>query len=125
MSDGNFLPFRTILSYLMGEPTWGIAFRNLLGNVALFIPLGLLTPFLWGTAFSRKLLLVMFGVPLIVEGLQALLRSGVVDVDDVLLNAFGIMTGRLLVLLAHRLCAPVQAPGTEQKNPPCMRGRSL
>ncbi|MDO8435077.1 MAG: VanZ family protein, partial [bacterium] len=38
---GNYIPFKTILPYLTGEPTWTVAIRNLAGNVIPFIPIGL------------------------------------------------------------------------------------
>src|SRR5688500_5036209 len=43
---GNYLPFKTILPYLRGYPTWINALQNLLGNILLFIPLGFLLPLL-------------------------------------------------------------------------------
>jgi len=80
------VPLKTIRQYLSGEPSRGTAMRNLLGNVALFVPVAV------GLVLAGVRLrwcaaaLVALGVG--VEVLQGLAhRSG--DVDDVLLNGLG------------------------------------
>ena len=40
----NFVPFRTILPYLLGFKGWIIAGINLVGNIALLVPIGFLAP---------------------------------------------------------------------------------
>ncbi len=44
LPEYNFIPFKTILPYLTGYPTWIVARDNLLGNIVTFIPLGILAP---------------------------------------------------------------------------------
>src|SRR6185312_7134589 len=43
----NFVPFKTIVPYLLGYKGWIIAGVNLVGNIALLVPLGLLAPFVY------------------------------------------------------------------------------
>lgn len=100
----NLLPFRTILLSLRqgGSPFY----VNVLGNVAAFMPLGLLVPFtrprLWSAAnIARMSLLVSLSIELI----QHLFTARVADIDDVLLNVVGALVGyggALLLALCDR-----------------------
>src|ERR687894_1760126 len=91
--QANFLPFKTILPYLLGEPTWLIATINLGGNIALFMPIGFLVSFVYRKMTWQKSLAVAVAVGLAIEGMQVVFREGIFDVDDVILNALGVMTG--------------------------------
>lgn len=96
MAIGNYLPFKTILPYLTGEPTWTVAIRNLVGNIVPFIPLGLIAPFLYRPLTWKYLLAVAIVFAGTIEGMQVILRTGIFDIDDILLNAFGILIGYIL-----------------------------
>lgn len=104
----NHIPFRTIRLYLrlFRPPTrpWlvRLATVNLLGNILLFIPLGLFPPLLseklrrfWKTA------LLAAGIMALVELLQMLLLVGTCDVDDLILNVLGAALGYGLFHLTH------------------------
>jgi len=75
--------------------------RNTLGNVALFMPLGILLPFV-DTRFRslRRVLLLALCMSLVIETLQFVLRfvgnPRAVDIDDVLLNTLGAVLGYLI-----------------------------
>jgi glycopeptide antibiotics resistance protein len=90
----NFIPFATIADYFATENT-GISLRNLVGNVIIFIPLGILLPIL--IQRFRKIiviLLVSFGFSLLVETIQLLFSMlGSFDVDDLILNTSGALIG--------------------------------
>src|ERR1700743_808391 len=43
----NFVPFTTIVPYLLGSHGWIIAGVNLIGNIAPLVPLGFLLPFIF------------------------------------------------------------------------------
>lgn len=93
LSGANLVPFETIQMYLSGKPTWTIATLNLVGNSALFMPLGFFAPFLhqrigWRLAFLGGALF-----SLMLETLQLTLKVGSFDVDDVLLNILGVVLG--------------------------------
>jgi glycopeptide antibiotics resistance protein len=89
----NLVPFKTIASYLHGQQGLMIAGVNLVGNIAPLVPLGLLLPLARPGITGKQSLLVAVGAGLGLEGMQAVLRVGVFDVDDVILNAFGVMIG--------------------------------
>ena len=91
--QANFLPFKTILPYLLGEPGWLIAIINLGGNIALLVPIGFLVTFIYRKMTWQKSLALAVVVGLAIEGMEVVFRVGIFDIDDVILNALGVMTG--------------------------------
>ncbi len=89
----NFVPLRTILPYLFGYKGWIIAGINLVGNIILLVPLGFIAPFVYRNMPWRRSLVLAIASGLVIEVMQALLRVGIFDIDDVILNAFGFMVG--------------------------------
>jgi glycopeptide antibiotics resistance protein len=75
--------------------------RNTLGNVALFMPLGILLPLI-DTRFRtfKRVLLFALAMSLVIETVQFGLRfvgnPRAVDIDDVLLNTLGACLGFLI-----------------------------
>ncbi len=99
--QANFVPFKTILPYLLGYKGWIIAGINLIGNIALLVPIGFLAPFIYRNMTWKKSLTLAIGAGLVIEIMQVVLRVGIFDIDDVLLNAFGVMIGYwVFVILA-------------------------
>jgi len=89
----NLVPFATIDRYvraIRAGRVVEIAYINLVGNLVLFMPMGVLLPlcFLQFQKPWRFFLLLAALLPAI-EAMQLLLRCGCCDVDDVLLNFFG------------------------------------
>jgi hypothetical protein len=71
----------------------------LLGNLLIFVPIGLLVSVLFRDLRSGwKMLLVGAGISLTIEVLQLILAVRVFDIDDILLNALGTWLGYLLFL---------------------------
>jgi len=93
VGEGNFLPFKTIASYLRGEPRWSIAMLNLVGNIALFVPVGFLIPLVFRRLNWPVALLSAVAVGLSIETAQVILHVGIFDIDDVILNALGVVIG--------------------------------
>ncbi len=92
--SGNYVPFKTILNYIGGNPTWVVATRNLEGNIIPFIPLGFFIPLLYNHPLTWKYVLVAaFLLSLALESTQVLLRAGVFDIDDIILNVLGAIVG--------------------------------
>ncbi len=96
----NLVPLSTILSQLRGETGRAAAVMNLVGNTALFVPLGALLP--W--AFPRlrrwwKVLLTGGAAIAAVEVIQYFIGR-TADIDDWLLNVAGIMAGYGLYALS-------------------------
>jgi glycopeptide antibiotics resistance protein len=85
--------------------------RNTLGNIALFLPLGILLPLVTNRFRSLlKVMLVALGLSLGIETIQFVLRFvgslRAVDIDDVLLNTLGAGLGFAI----YRYVIRVQSP---------------
>lgn len=92
----NLMPFETILMYLNGKPSLMIAIFNLVGNIALFIPLGIFASLLFRKAAWWHILIGGALFSFVLETLQLILQVGSFDVDDILLNTLGVMLGYAL-----------------------------
>ena len=100
----NFIPFKTILPYLLGEKGFMIAVLNLAGNILLLVPIGFLVPFIYPNMTWKKTLVLAVVTGFALEGMQALLHVGIFDVDDLILNGLGVMAGYWLFMIrAKRL----------------------
>ena len=106
----NLVPFRTIGGYvkILLDPPMAYLLRhaviNLAGNVAMFVPLGALLP--WVFPRLRRLsrcLLVALGLLVLMEITQLFTLLGSGDVDDLILNLLGVLLGYALFRLAARL----------------------
>lgn len=94
VADGNYVPFKTIVPYLRGQPTWIVAIYNIGGNLVSFIPLGFFVPvFCRRPPMLKQVLIFAFLLSLALEVMQALLRAGVFDIDDIILNVLGAVVG--------------------------------
>ena len=96
----NFLPF----VYLFDYPTLKEVLLNLIGNTAMFIPLGIV----WPSVFKKlnthwKVIAAGFGVSLTIEVLQLPFFDRATDVDDLILNTLGFLLGYGIYLLAKRM----------------------
>ena len=97
----NLVPLHTIRGYcrILFTPGWSgelrrYAWVNFLGNLLLFVPLGLFTPRLFPPL--RRFALFAAAVCaflIIIEGLQLLTARGSMDIDDLLLNLLGACAG--------------------------------
>ena len=93
----NLIPFRSIGEQL-NHFLEGWARFNLLGNIIPFVPFGFLLPMISEKANSfTRVLFVGFGFVLLVEIFQFFTRLGSFDVDDVILNMFGILIGYSII----------------------------
>ncbi len=89
----NFLPFKTIFPYLLGSKGLIIAGINLVGNIVLLVPIGFLVSLVYQNITWKKSLPLAVISGLIIEIMQVVLRVGIFDIDDVILNALGAMIG--------------------------------
>lgn len=103
VSNCNFVPMRMIVGYLRaftrGHCWYTVTF--LLGNVLVFVPIGLLIPLLFRGFSQGKTVLIGTGMSLGCECLQYFLGRHC-DVDDVILNALGTALGYALSLAIRR-----------------------
>ena len=92
----NFIPFKTIVEYIQrySDGYWRLSTVNLLGNLALFVPMGMAFPCV-SKNLNRfwKVVLCVLGMVIMVEVTQGILRVGSIDIDDVIFNVSGAMIG--------------------------------
>ena len=102
----NLTPFQEIKRFWIYRHRVGfwVAFLNLAGNVIGFIPFGMILPVIWPkTGSFVRILLLSFEFSLCVEIIQLVWKVGSFDVDDLLLNTLGGMTGYLLFYFCNKL----------------------
>lgn len=91
-----YRPFHSLLSFWSSIRKQGIR-GNFLGNILIFMPVGLLYPIAFGAAGDerKKYRTVLFGfcLSLIVELSQLVFSKGYFDLDDILLNTVGTVIG--------------------------------
>ena len=89
----NLIPFKTIsnyyfvLKYPFNSYIAYVAFINLVGNLVVFIPLGLFLPIFFRTC--RKYIFTLFVSTIsvsVIEILQLVTLRGSLDIDDLILN---------------------------------------
>lgn len=87
----NLIPFRSISPYLRNitEP---YAFKNILANILVFIPLGFFVSNK-NTKNVFKTLVICLSVILSIELIQLFFKIGFFDVDDIILNFIGSLIG--------------------------------
>lgn len=90
---GNFTPFKSIWPMLSGQTNHLIAMVNLVGNIVPFMPVGFLAPFIYRRMTWQKSLIVAIATGLFMETMEVVFRVGIFDVDDIILNALGVMMG--------------------------------
>jgi glycopeptide antibiotics resistance protein len=93
LSTANFTPFKTIKMYI--DYSYKLnSTENLLGNVVVFMPFGLLFPML--TESGQNFFVMLLNAFLFVLGIeifQLFSAFGAFDVDDILLNCLGAALG--------------------------------
>jgi len=97
----NLIPFLTIKTYLFGDITFLIAFYNLAANIGLFVPYGFFIRTLsMKTVYTYCLSLLCI---CLIEIAQLVTHRGSLDIDDLILNGFGVYIGILLYPLFNRV----------------------
>lgn len=105
----NLVPFHTIGNYwkvvsrLEFTPLFFHCVINLGGNIFLFIPLGYFLPRLWPVFRNFfSFLLTCTAAITLVELLQLVTLLGSLDIDDLILNLFGMIVGYLLFIIIKK-----------------------
>lgn len=97
------LPFRINLIPLVNLWDYEVfreAKLNIIGNTAMFIPIGVIYPIVYKELNShKKVIAAGVGFSLVIEVLQLLFFDRVTDVDDLILNSLGYVIGYLIYLL--------------------------
>ncbi len=101
-SQSNLIPFRSIWNYIdklsINRINIDTVIKNIFGNLVVLFPMGCFLPCIFKNMRKyRNTLAVCFGVVLVVELLQPMLRVGFFDVDDFILNLSGASLGYLCI----------------------------
>lgn len=90
----NYIPLKTTIYYLGGNPSVRIAIENLLGNTLAFCPLGFLLPMLLKRCNNYKsIFFISAGTSFLIEFIEEATYLGSGDIDDVILNVLGSLLG--------------------------------
>lgn len=96
----NLLP----VVYLFDYPVFRKALLNLIGNTAMFVPLGIVWPSVFRQLDSHgKVIAAGVGYSLLIEILQLPFFDRVSDIDDLILNSLGFLMGYGSYLLARAI----------------------
>lgn len=94
----NWVPMVNLTDY----PTMREILINVIGNTAMFIPLGIVWPCVYKELNTPvKAIAAGAGFSLLIEILQLPFYDRVSDVDDLILNSLGFILGYLIYLLAR------------------------
>ena len=88
-SSNNFIPFKEILRYDIGSKLF---FKNVLGNVFLFIPFGFFTTYYLNSKKLYPTVILSVVASIAIELVQSSIGR-VFDIDDIILNVFGGIIG--------------------------------
>ena len=93
----NLLPLVNLFDY----PVFREALMNFLGNTTMFVPLGIVWPFVFKQLDTHgKVIAAGAGYSLLIELLQLPFFDRVSDIDDLILNSLGFVLGYGIYLLA-------------------------
>lgn len=108
----NFIPFKTIIDYLVAIKDQRmnilIPLSNLGGNFILFMPFAYIMHS-FTKIKERYFLLITFIIILFIEIMQLLTRSGSFDIDDFILNMLG-------AGIVYLICMKMQKPVNHEYN---------
>lgn len=94
-----FTPIISTFSFVEHNLTWNNwpnIFRNIFGNIFLFLPYGFLGWLHPKLLHYKTLIFTFLSTVIIVETIQYFSRLGVFDIDDLILNCSGVSLGFLL-----------------------------
>lgn len=103
--DINVIPFKTIYHYITLLSVDDLKLRiqakiNFLGNIGLFLPLGVFLSF---SRNSKQTIIRVLLFSLVAEIIQLMLNLGTFDIDDIILNTIGGFIGAVGMMLLTRL----------------------
>lgn len=91
--EPNWIPFQTIMTYFTCNKGLLIAGLNLVGNLLILAPIGILLSAGFPTIRRSTIFMLALGTSLCIEFIQHIFQIGIFDVDDVLLNSLGFIFG--------------------------------
>lgn len=104
-SGGSIQLVPAFVRWLSGQATLGSWVKTMLvGNVLMFVPMGLLVPLAFEGITAKKMLRLAVLLPLAVEAVQPWIGRSF-DLDDIIGNLLGILLGFALYWLAGKAAA--------------------
>ena len=91
--------FKTIKEDILNNGIFG----NFLGNIMLFVPIGILFPLVIKRKRWQHILFIGAILSLVVETIQLITSRGFFEVNDIILNTLGAMVGYALLCLIDEL----------------------
>lgn len=93
LGTSNFVPFQVFADYSKYSHASDY-FIQLIGNIVLFFPFGVLLPLIWKKTRNVKTFTIFTLILLVlVETVQFLTFNGSTDIDDIILNYVGALVG--------------------------------
>lgn len=86
------------LELLWSWKQWSVQKNQILTNIVMFIPIGVLVGFLW----KWKGLWVAVGLSALIEVLQLITARGLMEFDDLIHNCLGALIGIVILILEGR-----------------------
>ena len=87
------------LEILWSWRAWSVQRNQILTNVVMFVPVGVIAGWLW----RWKGLWIAAGLSLLIEVLQLVSGRGLMEFDDVIHNCFGAAIGMMIVMMMRKL----------------------
>lgn len=91
--DINLIPFKNIYiiisDFIQNEVGLRFFVRNIFGNLIAFTPFAYFFLILFKIEDTKKFLILMFLIILLIETLQYIFKIGYLDIDDIILNLLG------------------------------------
>jgi glycopeptide antibiotics resistance protein len=113
--SANLVLFDSIRLMWRSGDYW-LIFKNIIGNIILFLPLGLLLPLIFRLFNSWRIMFVVgFGTSFLIEVLQYEYAKRIFDIDDILLNGLGAMTGLFIYKFFALIFRLMEKPFTGKK----------
>lgn len=97
----SFIPFKSLYDMAISGTSIIRIIENILGNIAIFIPFGLLLPII-KKGRSKKVILYGMAASMLLEIIQYVFALGSSDIDDLIFNTSGVMIGCFLYKTIRR-----------------------
>lgn len=98
-NNNNFIPFKEILRYKIGSRLF---FRNIIGNLLLFMPFGFFTSHYLKVKKSYSIILLTLIASVSIETVQMAIGR-IFDIDDIILNISGGICGYLIYKILNSI----------------------
>ena len=86
-------PFWTIQTILSGGKSKAWLIKEVILNILMLMPVGLLAPMLFERREKTKTLFLGIGISLSIEILQFVMHRGLAETDDIMSNTLGVLIG--------------------------------